>query len=372
MKNRIYFPNLNGIRAIGCLFVFLAHAFAYLNFREIKNPIEAFAYNQFLSGAGPMGVSLFFVLSGFLISYLLLSEKKETKSINLKTFYARRVLRIWPMFFLVVIACFFVLPFFSGGISYLGIKGHLPSYVLFINNFDRIKSGFTGFGNDSLGVLWSVAIEEQFYIIWPLLLLLLPKKLIFPLLLLIISSSALFRFSFRNNSEILLYHTFSVMGDLATGAIVAYLTIFSSVFRNIFQQPKILFSISIIITVFLAIYFHNFLLSSGNTAAYGRLLMSLAFGIFIAWQVNTTANGWSLSKINFLGKFGTITYGFYCLHMFVIMAIQKANLSFAIPHSSLTFYVELIITFIITTFISLVSYRYFEGFFLRKKMKFEQ
>jgi peptidoglycan/LPS O-acetylase OafA/YrhL len=99
-SRRKHFRNLDTIRSIACLGVFLAHGYDYLNFRTNCTGIENVFYLTFIRGAGPAGVSLFFVLSGFLISSLLFEEKIETGSIDLKTFYLKRILRIWPMFFL--------------------------------------------------------------------------------------------------------------------------------------------------------------------------------------------------------------------------------------------------------------------------------
>src|SRR5205085_9627779 len=115
-----------------------------------------------LFGNGNLGVNFFFVLSGFLITYLLIEEKKLTGKIHIGNFWIRRILRIWPLYFACVFIGFVLFPFakhMAGGTS---AETADPWYYLaFINNFDYIKKGLPD--SPGLGVLWSVAIEEQFY-----------------------------------------------------------------------------------------------------------------------------------------------------------------------------------------------------------------
>ncbi len=119
-----------------------------------------------------MGVDFFFVLSGFLITTLLLREADLTGRFSLKGFYWRRLLRILPAYFLVVTAV---------AVYYIVIKGkaeyidHLPFYYLFLSNF--LVSDIP-----LLGPTWSLSVEEQYYLVWPLLLMFVPRRLILPVL----------------------------------------------------------------------------------------------------------------------------------------------------------------------------------------------
>jgi peptidoglycan/LPS O-acetylase OafA/YrhL len=167
VKSRL--PGLDGLRALAALGI-TVHHFAQIRFVYGLPNIWTYVAVERL---GQLCVSLFFVLSGFLITYLLLNEQRERGHISLKRFYIRRVLRIWPVYIVITLLGFFVLPF-------------LPAYS--IPNFPPVLDGdfwnkfalyavFMPQVEASLlppvnyaGVLWSVGVEEWFYVCWPFLL----------------------------------------------------------------------------------------------------------------------------------------------------------------------------------------------------------
>lgn len=122
--------------------------------------------------SGFLGVDFFFVLSGFLITTLLLREEDRNGNFSVKGFYWRRCLRIIPVYFLVVSTLGFYYIGIEGQTEYLGI---LPFYYLFLSNF--LASDIP-----MLGPTWSLSVEEQFYLVWPLLLLFAPRKYILHIL----------------------------------------------------------------------------------------------------------------------------------------------------------------------------------------------
>lgn len=152
-----FFGSLDGLRCFCILLVMWHHA----------PRVEAFGSQIQMLRRGFTGVDFFFVLSGFLITTLLLREESRNGRFSLQEFYRRRVLRIVPVYFLVVTLM---------AIYWIGVKGlteHLdvlPAYYLFLANFieDDIPL---------LSVTWSLSAEEQYYLIWPLMLLLLPLAL---------------------------------------------------------------------------------------------------------------------------------------------------------------------------------------------------
>lgn len=153
---RFYHPELDGLRFLAFLAVFLHHAY------EISPPRTSLLYSVWW--AGTVGVDVFFVLSGYLITELLRRETEQYGNVDLPSFYARRCLRIWPLYFLmlgVAWVCdwtWFALP----GLS----KTEAVFFATFLGNWACIWHGFP----DSVAsALWTVSIEEQFYLLWPLL-----------------------------------------------------------------------------------------------------------------------------------------------------------------------------------------------------------
>jgi peptidoglycan/LPS O-acetylase OafA/YrhL len=161
----VWFPGLNGLRFFAAMAVAVSHVELLKKYNGLANVADRPAIYEL----GRLSVTLFFVLSGFLITYLLLAEKNETKTIAVKQFYIRRMLRIWPLYFLLVGLAFFVFPH----IGPLRLPGHadmnfgwtLPLFLLLLPQlalsiFDPVPYAEPA---------WSIGVEEQFYLLWPLL-----------------------------------------------------------------------------------------------------------------------------------------------------------------------------------------------------------
>jgi peptidoglycan/LPS O-acetylase OafA/YrhL len=169
---KTHLPQLDGLRGIAILIVVLGHLLAYpwgLNMVR-------------LSAVAPLGVDLFFVLSGFLITGILLRSKG--KEYYFRNFYARRALRTWPLYFLLLI---FMWGVANGHIRSLAIPSYLhwQAYACYVQDLVYYQVGRVQLL--PLAVTWSLAVEEQFYLIWPILVWLVPnKRLPIPTILLIL------------------------------------------------------------------------------------------------------------------------------------------------------------------------------------------
>lgn len=145
-----YRPELDGLRGISILLVFVHHF-----------------YHPVLPG-GFLGVDIFFVLSGFLITSLLLQEWDSKGSINLRDFYIRRALRLMPALLALVLVLGVFAAFFLSGdgalLTYQGIWLTLSYVSNWLYAFHYVSP------NNPLGITWSLAIEEQFYLLWPVIL----------------------------------------------------------------------------------------------------------------------------------------------------------------------------------------------------------
>ena len=148
-----YRPGLDILRALAFLLVFVAHGLV----SELDKPTQLGAIGR----AGEFGVCVFFFLSSYLITELLLREKRETNTIHIPAFYVRRILRIWPLYFAMIgVGCFYGL--FSPAHSVSLAWG--AALMLLFTNWYTVGHGYPpGF----LFPLWSISLEEQFYLVWP-------------------------------------------------------------------------------------------------------------------------------------------------------------------------------------------------------------
>lgn len=167
MENRIYFRNLGALRFFAAVAVIFHHVEQYKFWAGLPNVWGS----TVIDALGTKAVSFFFVLSGFLISFLLMEENQKTRTIHVKNFYIRRILRIWPVYYIVVILCLFVIPNVLDT-SFLGIEMYDAKFtwkvillLLIVPNVLRVYAPNIVGGNQ----LWSIGVEEQFYIMWPVL-----------------------------------------------------------------------------------------------------------------------------------------------------------------------------------------------------------
>ena len=161
-----YFKNLNGLRFIAAFLVIIHHIEQFKNLWNIPN----FYYKSSIKSLGDVGVTVFFVLSGFLITYILLKEKQKTGTINIISFYIKRILRIWPLYFLLMILGLFVfnkLPFANTEDLYVNFyEFFYIKLILYIFILPNVVLQLFG-AVPLISQLWSIGIEEQFYLFWP-------------------------------------------------------------------------------------------------------------------------------------------------------------------------------------------------------------
>jgi peptidoglycan/LPS O-acetylase OafA/YrhL len=158
-EKRFYRPELDALRFFAFLWVFVFHRMDYAPIDPATQPL---AYSIYTAGA--FGVPLFFLLSSFLIVELLLRERAQTGSIHIKAFYVRRMLRIWPLY----LAAFFGLAALGHYLPDVGPKTYRSwlAFLLFAGNWYILRYGWIA---GPIDPLWSIAVEEQFYIAIPLL-----------------------------------------------------------------------------------------------------------------------------------------------------------------------------------------------------------
>ena len=351
MIRQNHIPALDGLRGIAVLMVM---AFHFIQ----GNPLSG---NQILywltkaSAFGQTGVDLFFVLSGFLITRILLTAKEDKH--YFKNFYIRRFLRILPLYYLFLVITYILLPFLK-----------LSTWVPFQQQFwfwlhiQNIPATFPSLENHGPSHFWSLAVEEHFYLIWPFLVYCLsPRKLMWASLAIILIA-ILSRFLLISLDIGIFYFTLCRMDELAIGAILAILEI-----RNSLLSSKKIFSwVASFLLVFLSI---SWPLLSGQSSIYIGLFKFTAIAVFyfciIGFLLSLESDRHLLRfmKSEFLVYTGRISYGMYVVHPLCFYMIAQLEFFSGI-------WAEISASFGLTYLVSTLSYKYYEKPFLALKKYF--
>ncbi len=373
-NNKLFFPNLDGLRFVCFLLVFLYHCNETI-FKKISND-QTKKILHFIFQNGNAGVNIFFVLSGFLITILLIREREVKQTISLKNFYIRRVLRIWPLFGLCILLGFVVFPLYK----YHTLTGshetsNLLYYCFFANNFDLIRIWPQLPDALMLVVLWSVAVEEQFYLSWPVLIKYLTPKVFPALFISIIAGTLLFRSFYSSHTDadyaVRYFHTFSVIGDMSLGGLLAfYCSRDSPVLRYIQKMPRwqilLLYALTITVVLYKKTIFY---IPPAITAE--RLVLAILFALIIAEQNYAEKSFFKFAKFRVMSKLGIYTYGLYCLQFVGILAVQQVGDKFGIAMNTLVRAAAAAgVALLVTIVISILSYHLYEQWFLRLKDRF--
>ena len=363
MKGRVYFPGLHALRFVAACLVIFHHIHQYKFWMDMPNNWG----NPVIDAMGHKAVSFFFVLSGFLITFLLLAENEKKGTISISGFYLRRVLRIWPVYFLIVMLALWVLPALIPD-QILSITT-LPystftviALLAFIPNVLRIVNPTVVGANQ----LWSVGIEEQFYLIWPLLVKgfikrVLPFLYFFVMLkfaghILLYGSSEMTGM-LRPSQLLRLYELFPVE-QMAIGAIGASFMYYQKDRMLQLIQSNVAFYISLLLIGLLTITGFHFLGLS--------YLEAVLFTIVII-NVTTRKAIYSQLEHGVFLKLGDISYGIYMYHSLVIILVLT-GLNYFFDGYSVTYNILLYTLSVgLTLVLSHLSYQYFEKPFLRMK-----
>jgi peptidoglycan/LPS O-acetylase OafA/YrhL len=342
-------PAINGLRGLAVIGVLLFH----LGIPKCS--------------LGWVGVELFFVISGFLITRILLNTRQDQS--YFKNFYARRTLRIFPIYYLVVITYTAVVFFLSAG----DLRS-LPLYYVYLQTIPQLRSQFSV--APMLGHTWTLAIEEQFYLIWPLMVFLLKgRKLLIVIILMIFVALGLRFVSLKFANPFLVDGWLGVQLDaLAAGAAVAYTSRIYD--RHVMQRwlsvAFFLGSASLLILVSRVGTQVFWTPKIWGRTWYGPLVMSILACTF-SGAVGLVAVGHRWTRwLEFrpLMSWGRISYGIYLFHPFIFLFVDAIVRHTGQVHGHLVSRSVILIKLALAYLVALISWKLIESPINQLKSRF--
>ncbi|WP_343523804.1 acyltransferase [Pedobacter sp.] len=333
MKTRI--PSLDGFRAISIVLVVFCHS-------RFLNGFPEYLFD--FARQCDIGVTIFFVISGYLITKILQHEYQAAASINIKLFFVKRALRILPVFCLYFLFILFVNQKLNLGVN----ASNFIHALTFTTNFDSSPNWY-------LGHFWSLSIEEQFYIFWPLLIILFQKKLRLIIIFFIAYSCIIRVVHYKFNLNTGFYGFFSKSDPIMVGALAAL----SNIQNSMLFQKKSSINYSFQLIALVLIIFFTY------CSAHGRFgIMALPFGnVIIACAIMYIILSYTTYKNNYFFRLlnsrlfihlGLLSYSIYIWQQFFIF--QGISLLNGPLYKLATIYL-----------VSLISYNFWEKPFLKIK-----
>ena len=369
-----YVPQLDGLRFWAFVFVFIYHlppaTLALKQFPLLSAVVAA------LKSYGWVGVDLFLVLSAFLITTLLIYEREREGRISLKDFYLRRTLRIWPLYYFMLLLGFVVFPamgLFQAGFEsekYLGmVRTHLVPHLIFLGNYSVGLFGFAP--SRALSHMWTISLEEQFYILWPAILVLVGRsgrRLTMVLVgLLLLTLLMRFYFSVGPFQHPMIWtNLISRLDPFVLGSGLA-------VYRTRVPDAGGLNYLKAFIGILLILAVTRFPNITHQSIHVVWQYLAVAGGITLLIDAALCSRGPVVSILlanKFVVKLGKLGYGLYAFHLIGILLATQITTRIGLTDPLWHWSTVVLIALAITIALALVSYQVIEKPFLRIKERF--
>jgi len=356
-------PALDGVRGLAILAVMFAHVYSQ------RLPLPHVVRDVF--HVGWCGVDLFFALSGFLITGILLDTRLCAN--YFRSFYARRFLRIFPLYYSFLLVALLVLPHLVPAQA-MPAKSDRWLYVCYLANWQQLLH----WPNHVLEHFWSLSVEEQFYFVWPMVVFLLGPRRLLPVAL----GLELALLGVRS------YWPWAVGTDLATSAISGFVRIDSLLLGAaaavIVRQFQISRSIIRSLPGIAALFFSTFLAGltllgyrqrEVFTQSVGYAMLAVSFAALVLYAaISDGQPSWQQAAMRWkpLVLFGKYSYGIYVFHVpvFYLMDQSARHLPPVLRHSLAFSYSFIALKFAVAFVIAALSYNFFEKRFLALKDRF--
>ena len=308
---------------------------------------------------GSEGVTIFFCLSGYLLSRLLIKEFNETGKVSVRSFYIRRILRIWPLYFCYIVFCLAAAPFLG---NQAVRREEILSLITFTYNWQQI---YTGESRGMPAILWSISVEEQIYLVLPLLILLFSrwgfKSLAFTLILM----GLITRVFFYANNLPMYRNTFSYMSTIGIGMLYS---IYESKIKISYGQRRLIINLAlgVLVAAYIVCFESIFSVGAFKIVAFDFTAMAAVFLLIIFKGGESRSFGAALKPFAFLGR---RTYGMYIFHWPILGLLVSKNIFFS-SVTGITF-MGLVFAFLLVVSIASISYKFLEKPFLNLRMRYQ-
>jgi len=362
-------PEVDGLRGLAILGVLVFHLFCRGIDYEKSHWIATYAAK--IGSIGSTGVDLFFVISGFLIGGILIDTRESPN--YFKTFYLRRIFRIFPLYY-GLLFIFYILSFASAyklisvanwmvGFNFSG-----KWYLTFTQNFPMARDG--NLGAAALAPTWSLAVEEQFYVLLPLIIFFVPRKYLTALVVALIFGASIFRTVTWHQTSSIIATRMQMPGcldSLMMGVLIAIL-LRSPKPSILIERYRLKLVIPVLLVLLMVLFIvYKFSLNAwpkfaGNQWILGSPMFSLLYGSLIILAVSAKPKH-LLSKFlcnNLLRKIGQLSYFIFLFHVGINIFVRWLTGSIAKPPFGITWFFEIGLTLIITIFLANLSWHYFE------------
>lgn len=363
---RFYRPELDGLRFYAFLGVFVCHTLPPRAefYERLDLPVPWLWAAVIKSGAA--GVDLFFALSAFLITSLLLKERQDTGGISLRLFYIRRALRIWPLYFLVVaLGIGAALPRLNRSHFWYNDQSlpwyYAAGYVLFVGNW---VTAIFGIPESICSPLWTVSIEEQFYVIWPALMRMLTRRgmIVAGTVIFLLSTASQIGVALGSaNGGYIYFGSAPRCGSLALGMLMA---LYADCLPRLKSSTRfMLVAFGLLGWIITPAWLTDQPGPVNMRTVLGRLIVSLASGAILYGCLHSNnkllTGGWIV-------RLGKISYGLYMWHLTALLVL----LSLLRPAYGWELLAAKALAFVLTVVLALASYHWIESPFLRLKERF--
>lgn len=345
-----YYNNLDGLRGIAAFSVLLFH---FIYDKRVNSNLDDIALIRSSAVVLQHGVTLFFVLSGFVITRILLVTKDNGD--YFRRFYKRRALRIFPLYYLYLIVHFYIFPFLVYGHPNTEFIRQVPVYI-YLQNMDWL----TGVASNGPGHYWSLAVEEHFYLFWPLLVFIIPHDRIKLTILLLLALAIPAVTLLASNGIDTKFNTFSRYDSIMFGCLIAVIERGSGYSLRRIDPKWLLIAAPSIALIGIGMFLfqdHFQLLKSSSM----NFIISIFFALII-YSVLTINERSFTNRIlthRAMQYFGRISYGLYVWHMLAISITSFIGMN--------SILMNLMVSVAITIALAHISYFYFEKIFLRMK-----